>query len=78
MAKWARLNGCEAAPRRVLEVPGAWCETRSPCRGGAEVKLCVTETGGHSWPGGRKVRGEQPGASAVSANELIWDFFSRR
>jgi polyhydroxybutyrate depolymerase len=62
----------------VLEVPGAWCETRSPCRGGAEVKLCVTETGGHAWPGGRKVRGEQPGASAISANELIWDFFSRR
>ena len=28
VAKWARLNGCEAAPRRVLEVPGAWCETR--------------------------------------------------
>lgn len=78
VARWARLNGCEAAPRRVLEVPGAWCETRSPCRGGAEVKLCVTETGGHAWPGGRKVRGEQPGASAISANELIWDFFSRR
>jgi polyhydroxybutyrate depolymerase len=78
VAKWARLNGCEAAPRRVLEVPGAWCETRAPCRGGSEVQLCVTETGGHAWPGGRKVLGGQQGSTALVANDVIWDFFSRR
>ncbi|WP_291091290.1 PHB depolymerase family esterase [Hydrogenophaga sp.] len=78
VAKWARLNGCEAAPRRVLEVPGAYCETRAPCRGGSEVRLCVTETGGHAWPGGRKVLGGQQGSTAIVANDVIWDFFSRR
>ncbi|HEX5737229.1 MAG TPA: PHB depolymerase family esterase [Hydrogenophaga sp.] len=77
VAKWVRLNGCTATPRRVLDVPGAYCETHAPCRDGSEVKLCVTETGGHAWPGGRKVRGGQPGSSAIVANDVIWDFFSR-
>jgi polyhydroxybutyrate depolymerase len=77
VAKWARLNGCASPPRRVLEVPGAWCETRAPCRAGSEVQLCVTETGGHAWPGGRKVLGGEPGSTAIVANDVIWDFFSR-
>jgi polyhydroxybutyrate depolymerase len=77
VAKWVRFNGCEARPRRVLEVPGAYCETHASCRDGSEVKLCVTETGGHAWPGGRKVRGGQPGSAAIVANDVIWDFFSR-
>jgi polyhydroxybutyrate depolymerase len=76
-AKWSRLNGCLAQPRRVLEVPGAWCETRAPCREGSEVQLCVTETGGHAWPGGRKVLGGQAGSDAIAANDVIWRFFSR-
>ncbi|MGE0349025.1 alpha/beta hydrolase family esterase [Hydrogenophaga sp.] len=77
VAKWSRLNGCTSEPRRVLEVAGAWCKTRAPCRGGSEVELCVTETGGHSWPGGRKVLGGQAGSGALVANDVIWDFFSR-
>ena len=77
VVKWVHLNGCEAPPRRVLEVPGAYCETHAPCRDGSEVKLCVTETGGHAWPGGRKVRGGQSGSSAIAANDVIWDFFSQ-
>ena len=77
VAKWSRLNGCLAQPRRVLEVPGAWCETRAPCREGSEVQLCVTETGGHAWPGGRKVLGDQAGSDAIAANDVIWRFFSR-
>jgi polyhydroxybutyrate depolymerase len=77
VAKWVRLNGCEASPRRVLEVPGAYCETHAPCRDGSEVQLCVTETGGHAWPGGRKARGGQPGSAAIVANDMIWAFFGR-
>lgn len=76
-AKWAQLNGCTARPRRILEKGGAYCEAYSYCRGQAEVQLCATETGGHSWPGGRTAR--IGGASqAISATDLIWDFFSRR
>lgn len=76
IAKWTRLNGCTASPRRVLERPGTWCEVHAPCRGDAQVQLCVTETGGHSWPGGGRVRGKAP-SDALSANDVMWEFFSR-
>jgi polyhydroxybutyrate depolymerase len=78
IAKWVKLNGCSTPPRRVLEQEGAYCEAYSGCRSGAEVKLCVTETGGHSWPGGTKLRGRGKGSAAISANDLIWDFFNTR
>jgi polyhydroxybutyrate depolymerase len=78
IAKWVKRNGCGTTPKRVLEKAGAYCEAYSGCRGGTEVKLCVTETGGHSWPGGTKPRGRGKGSTAISANDLIWDFFSAR
>jgi polyhydroxybutyrate depolymerase len=75
VAKWVRMNVCSVTPKRVLEVNGAYCDSYSPCKDGAEVKLCVTETGGHSWPGGTKVRGGAAGASSLSATGLIGEFF---
>jgi polyhydroxybutyrate depolymerase len=77
VAKWVRLNGCTAPPRRVLDRAGATCEAYSPCEGRAEVQLCVTDSGGHSWPGGQKSRGEAP-SQAISANDVMWDFFKGR
>lgn len=78
IAKWMRSNACDATPpRRILDRTGAWCEVHTPCRGDARVQLCVTETGGHSWPGGGAVRGKTP-SSALSANEVMWDFFMRQ
>jgi len=77
VSKWVRLNGCVAAPRRIVEKAGAYCEVYSPCRGKVEVQLCVTQTGGHSWPGAQKTRGE-PASQAISANDVMWEFFSRR
>ena len=75
VAKWAQLDGCHATPRRILERPGAHCEQYSPCQGRARLQLCVTETGGHSWPGGQKPRAGEPPSQAISANEVMWDFF---
>jgi polyhydroxybutyrate depolymerase len=79
MARWAQRDQCRAAPRRALDKPGAYCERWEPCAGGAELQLCVTETGGHSWPGvaGVARRGAPQPSQALDANELIWDFFSR-
>jgi len=74
--KWIALNRAETTPQRVLSVPGAWCDLHRAQPGGAPVKLCVTETGGHSWPGGRKRRADEPPSSAVNANDLMWEFFS--
>jgi polyhydroxybutyrate depolymerase len=77
VAKWGALDACTGEPHRVLERAGAYCELRAPCAGGSRVQLCVTETGGHSWPGGRKARrGSLPEPSrAISANDIMWDFF---
>lgn len=77
VTKWTRLNGCAAPARRVLQTHGAYCEQYASCSG-APVQLCVTETGGHSWPGGHKRRAEQPPSQAISANDVMWEFFSRQ
>lgn len=75
--KWAQLNACTGPALTVLRQPGVVCEVRSGCRDGVEVRLCVTETGGHSWPGGRKALGGR-GSSALDATAEIWDFFARQ
>lgn len=77
ISRWVQRNGCSPTPKRVLENKGAYCESYSSCREGTEVKLCVTERGGHSWPGGIKVRTNEPGSTALSANDVMWEFFSR-
>ena len=77
ISRWVQRNGCEAKPKRVFENEGAYCDSYSSCREGTEVKLCVTERGGHSWPGGIKVRTNQPGSTALSANDVMWEFFGR-
>ena len=78
ISRWVQRDGCNTAPKRVLEKPGAYCDAYTQCRGNVEVKLCVTASGGHSWPGGRKVRTGEPGSTAISANDVLWDFFLSR
>jgi len=76
VARWSKRNGCTAPPERVLEVPGATCERYRPCADAAEVQLCVTDTGGHSWPGAERVRrGKEAPSQAISANDTMWAFF---
>jgi polyhydroxybutyrate depolymerase len=78
VARWVKRNRCDAAPRRILKRPGAFCEAYSGCAGGVSVQLCVTEQGGHSWPGAKTVRrGKEAASRALDANEVIWDFFVR-
>lgn len=74
ISRWVKTNGCSATSKKVLDKPGASCELYSQCQGNVKVQLCVTDTGGHSWPGGVKPRGESP-STAISANDVMWDFF---
>ncbi len=74
VSRWVQRNGCRPDPKRVLEVSGAYCDLYDSCREGAQVKLCVTAKGAHSWPGAIKSRGE-PTSKAISANDEIWNFF---
>ncbi len=49
-AKWAELNRCEPAPRRILDEAGAYCEAYTYCQRGTAVQLCVTDGGTQAWP----------------------------
>jgi polyhydroxybutyrate depolymerase len=51
-AKWVQLNRADPNAKRVLTVAGAHCDLHAAKPGGALVELCLTDTGGHSWPGG--------------------------
>lgn len=78
VSRWVQRNGCAAKPVRVLDKPGAHCDLYSPCRDGTRVQLCVTDGGAHSWPGGRKSQASEPPSRAISANDVMWDFFMGR
>ncbi len=77
---WVKRNGCEENPRRVLNVDGAYCDLYENCQAGSQVKLCVTETGGHSWPGAKATPRKKsiPPSQAIDATDVIWDFFSSK
>lgn len=74
IALWIKRNALSDTPKRVLDVPGAYCDLYTSPTSGVQVKLCVTEDGGHSWAGGKAVRGKTP-STAIIANDVIWDFF---
>lgn len=78
IARSVDRHHCTRPPRVVLVRDGAQCERYEPCAEKARVQLCVTDSGGHSWPGADVVRrGKQPASQALDANEVLWDFFSR-
>ena len=76
VSRWVQRDHCAAPPQRTLDKPGAYCEAYTGCAGGTTVQLCVTDTGGHSWPGapsGR--RSKEAPSTALNANDAIWTFF---
>lgn len=78
MARWAQRNQCHGKPERVLTVPGAHCEAYAACAEKTQLQLCVTDSGGHSWPGGSTPRtGKTTVSQALRANDVMWAFFER-
>lgn len=76
MQRWQQRDQCHGPARTVLDQPGARCEAATDCAGGSVVQWCVTDSGGHSWPGAPASRlGKATPSQALSANALIWDFF---
>ena len=74
--RWVHRNRCTGPAQKVQERPGAVCERYSSCADGAQVQLCTTETGGHSWPGAERSRpGKGRPSQALDANDTIWSFF---
>lgn len=78
IARWVQRDRCTAPPQRTLDRPGAYCEAHTGCASGTTVQLCVTDRGGHSWPGASSVRrGKEPASQALDANDVIWRFFEQ-
>lgn len=78
VSRWVARDQCPGPARVALERPGARCEVHEGCRDGTRVGLCVTETGAHSWPGAARSRSSEPPSQALSANQVMWDFFLSR
>ena len=76
IAKWVQLDRSDPKARRVLSASGAHCDRYPAKAGAAPVELCVTESGGHSWPGGGTQQGRKQPSMAINANDLMWSFFS--
>jgi polyhydroxybutyrate depolymerase len=75
--RWILRDNAEKSPQRVLDVPGAHADLYTSKYNNTEIELVVTDTGGHSWPGGKSVRGKEP-SRAIIANDIIWDFFLKQ
>ncbi len=75
--RWVIRNNAGKTPRRIIDVPGAYADLYTSRQNKAQIELVVTEKGGHSWPGGKSVRGKKP-SKAIVASDIIWDFFMRQ
>lgn len=73
--RWVSRNKSESTSQLVFSVPGARSDAYKSKYNTSRIELIVTETGGHSWPGGKGRRGKNP-SPAIIADDVIWDFFS--
>lgn len=75
---WATHSECavrnDTVTHDALYTHVRWHE----CDCGHEMELYITQDGGHSWAGGGQgtAIGDPP-STAVSANDLMWEFFQR-
>lgn len=72
--RWQQRLQLPATASRVLQQPGVYSDRWQSADGRIQLQLVVTESGGHSWPGGKAVRGKKP-STAIDANAMIWQFF---
>ena len=82
VAAWAARNGCGATPTTEA-VPGDdvvnITKFTYDCPASAEVEFYSIENGGHAWPGSEFSRAIEAAVGyttfAITATDLIWDFF---
>jgi polyhydroxybutyrate depolymerase len=75
---WVVQDGCDPTPVKETTPDGAATrQTYSGGRDGTEVTLWTIQDGGHEWPGWTlAARRTNDAAPAVSATDLIWEFFA--
>jgi polyhydroxybutyrate depolymerase len=83
MERWAELNGCRVGPRSKPVTEHVSRISYFGCARNARVVLYLAEGAGHTWPGSTTCDSLPdlcgPGATTqeISANELMWRFFSK-
>ena len=76
LAVWASIDGCDSQPR-ISSVDEIQNQVWEGCAGYSSVELYTIIGGKHAWPGSDGpgwVGGDEP-TQAISASEIIWQFF---
>ncbi len=77
-ASWAKRNGCAPAPTDRSVAPRVTLIAYA-CPHGRDVELYRVTGGGHAWPGSAISRAIAPAVGyttmAISADQIMWDFF---
>jgi polyhydroxybutyrate depolymerase len=76
LAFWSAADGCASQPESSVQ-GSVRHDVWTHCAQGAAVELYTIEGGGHAWPGGAGgwADSDTP-TQAISASQLIWDFFA--
>jgi polyhydroxybutyrate depolymerase len=74
---WIKLNSCNTTSKSVTDFELYSLTKWTNCNN-SSIEYYQTKDGGHSWPRGEKVRSDADEISnAISANDVIWDFFKK-
>lgn len=74
---WVKNNSCNASSKSVSDFELYTLTKWTNCAN-SSIEIYLTKDGGHSWPKGEKARSAADEISeAISANDVIWDFFKR-
>jgi polyhydroxybutyrate depolymerase len=77
IARWVTLDGCtDAQPATVLQNGDVTCTEHSQCQGGAAVRLCTVQNGGHQWPGGHSAGPLGNLSTSMNTGEELYAFFA--
>ncbi|ESQ83765.1 alpha/beta hydrolase family esterase [Asticcacaulis benevestitus] len=74
---WRKADGCTALPNIVTQ-GDVTTEVSGNCRAGSEVRVYRLASANHGWPGatdGMAPALERNRYDAISATDVIWDFF---
>lgn len=78
IAGWAQRNGCRPDPETLPKVADDVSGVRYVgCEDDVEVLFYTIVDGGHTWPGGSPIDVVGRTATSISANQMMWEFFSR-
>jgi polyhydroxybutyrate depolymerase len=78
LQKWSALNHCLTPQQTIIDNPNYTFYEWTNCNNNSTIQYYLTKDGGHSWAGGLKgsFMGDEP-STAVSTNNLLWDFFQQ-